>query len=76
MGEARTRAVRPPRPFKWTKSADEILAAAKRFCLRVEQNYATNFRVRRLALFLWMERGPELRSYPGGPAGAPKRAMV
>ena len=27
-----------PRPFKWTKSADEILAAVKRFCLRVEQN--------------------------------------
>ena len=27
-----------PRPFKWTKSADDILAAVKRFCLRVEQN--------------------------------------
>ena len=27
-----------PRPFKWTKSADEILASVKRFCLRVDQN--------------------------------------
>ena len=27
-----------PRPFKWTKSADDILAAVKRFGLRVDQN--------------------------------------
>ena len=27
-----------PKPFKWTKSADDILAAVKRFCPRVEQN--------------------------------------
>ena len=27
-----------PRPFKWTKSADDILAAVKRFYLRVKQN--------------------------------------
>ena len=27
-----------PKPFKWTKSADDILAAVKRFCLRVEKN--------------------------------------
>ena len=27
-----------PRPFRWTKSADDIRAAVKRFCLRVEQN--------------------------------------
>ncbi|MCY4501656.1 MAG: IS630 family transposase [Alphaproteobacteria bacterium] len=27
-----------PKPFKWTKSADEILAAVKRFCFRVEQD--------------------------------------
>ena len=27
-----------PRPFRWMKSADKILAAVKRFCLRVEQN--------------------------------------
>ncbi len=27
-----------PKPFKWTKSADDILAAVKRFCLRFEQN--------------------------------------
>ena len=26
-----------PKPFKWTKSADDIPAAVKRFCLRVEQ---------------------------------------
>lgn len=26
-----------PKPFKWTKSADEILASVKRFCLRVDQ---------------------------------------
>ena len=27
-----------PRPFTWTKSADEILASVKRFCHRVDQN--------------------------------------
>ena len=27
-----------PKPFKWTKSADDILAAVKRFCLRVDQH--------------------------------------
>ena len=27
-----------PKPFKWAKSADDILAAVKRFCLKVEQN--------------------------------------
>ena len=27
-----------PRPFKWTRSADEILAAVKRFYLPVEQS--------------------------------------
>ena len=27
-----------PKPFRWTKSADDILAAVKRFCLRVKQN--------------------------------------
>lgn len=26
-----------PRPFKWTKSADEILASVKRFCHRLDQ---------------------------------------
>ena len=26
------------KPFKWTKSADDILAAVKRFYLRVDQN--------------------------------------
>jgi hypothetical protein len=27
-----------PKPFKWTKSADEILASVERFCHRVENN--------------------------------------
>jgi hypothetical protein len=26
-----------PKPFKWTKSADEILASVKRFCHRLDQ---------------------------------------
>jgi len=26
-----------PKPFKWTNSADEILASVKRFCHRVDQ---------------------------------------
>jgi hypothetical protein len=26
-----------PRPFKWTKSADQILASVKRFCHKVQQ---------------------------------------
>ena len=28
-----------PKPFIWTKSADNILAAIKRFCLRVERHF-------------------------------------
>ncbi len=40
-----------PRPFKWTKSADDILAAVKRFCLRVEHNFGTNSRFRNRATF-------------------------
>lgn len=27
-----------PRPYKWTKSADEILTSVKRFCQKTEQN--------------------------------------
>jgi len=27
-----------PKPFIWTKSADEILAAIKRFCLRISNS--------------------------------------
>jgi hypothetical protein len=27
-----------PRPYRWTKSADQILASVKRFCRRVEHN--------------------------------------
>ncbi len=27
-----------PKPYKWTKSTDEILASVKRFCHRVENN--------------------------------------
>ena len=26
-----------PRPFKWTKSADQILASVKRFCHKTQQ---------------------------------------
>ncbi|TDH57602.1 IS630 family transposase, partial [Dankookia rubra] len=26
-----------PKPFRWTKSADDILAAIQRFCLRTQQ---------------------------------------
>ena len=26
-----------PRPFKWTKSADQILASVKRFCHKAQQ---------------------------------------
>ena len=26
-----------PKPFKWTKSADEILASVKRFCQKTDQ---------------------------------------
>ena len=29
-----------PRPFRWTKSADDILAAIKRFCLRTLETAA------------------------------------
>ncbi|MBK45639.1 MAG: IS630 family transposase, partial [Roseovarius sp.] len=27
-----------PKPYKWVKSADEILASVKRFCQRTQQN--------------------------------------
>jgi len=27
-----------PKPYKWVKSADEILASVKRFCQRNQQN--------------------------------------
>ena len=27
-----------PKPFRWTKAADGILAAVKRFCIRVDQD--------------------------------------
>jgi transposase len=32
-----------PKPFRWTKSADDILASIERFCLRNEQVNQTNF---------------------------------
>src|SRR3981081_3657120 len=35
-----------PKPYKWTKSADEILSAVKRFCQRQNRLYVTNFRFR------------------------------
>jgi putative transposase len=27
-----------PKPYRWVKSADEILASVKRFCQRTQQN--------------------------------------
>ena len=33
-----------PKPYKWTKSADEILSVVKRFCQRQSRLYVTNFR--------------------------------
>ena len=27
-----------PKPYRWVKSADEILAAVKRFCQKTQQN--------------------------------------
>ena len=32
-----------PKPFRWTKSADDILDAVKRFCLRVNHRSISNF---------------------------------
>ena len=28
----------PPRPFRWTKTADEILASVERFCRRISDS--------------------------------------
>lgn len=36
-----------PRPFRWTKSADDILAIIKRFCLRTLQIAETQAQIRR-----------------------------
>jgi transposase/transposase-like protein len=33
-----------PKPYKWTKSADEILSVVKRFCQRQSRLYVTNSR--------------------------------
>jgi len=35
-----------PKPFRWTKSADEILASVRRFCQATERTYAANLRFR------------------------------
>lgn len=37
-----------PKPYRWIKSADEILASVKRFCQRTQlkQNLVPNFRFR------------------------------
>jgi transposase len=32
-----------PKPYRWTKSADEILAAAKRFCQKTERTLCSEF---------------------------------
>jgi hypothetical protein len=36
-----------PKPFKWTKSADDILAAIKRFCLKTLQIAAAQAEIAR-----------------------------
>ena len=44
-----------PRPFRWTKSADDILASVKRFCLRsleVRKTQIEKFRFRTLVSIL------------------------
>jgi transposase len=33
-----------PKLFKWTKSADQILASVKRFCTKPSKPYVANFR--------------------------------
>jgi hypothetical protein len=33
-----------PEAFKWTKSADQILASVKRFCHKARRLYVANFR--------------------------------
>jgi len=32
-----------PKPYRWTKSADEILASVKRFCQKTEQTLCREF---------------------------------
>ncbi|MCP4318910.1 MAG: hypothetical protein GY789_23670, partial [Hyphomicrobiales bacterium] len=32
-----------PKPYKWVKSADEILASVKRFCQRTQQTLCGEF---------------------------------
>jgi hypothetical protein len=32
-----------PRPYRWTKSADEILASVKRFCQKTERTLGSEF---------------------------------
>ena len=32
-----------PKPYRWTKSADEILASVKRFCQKSEQTLCNEF---------------------------------
>jgi transposase len=32
-----------PKPYRWTKSADEILASVKRFCQKTERTLCSEF---------------------------------
>ena len=48
-----------PKPYRWTKSADEILASIKRVATRQTLRYAANFRFRRRV------RGDPGRALPG-----------
>jgi hypothetical protein len=48
-----------PKPFRWTKTADDILASIQRFCLRTLAANAWNqvdFRIRTLAPYRKMNR--------------------
>jgi hypothetical protein len=36
-----------PKPFRWTKSADDILAAVKRFCLKIREIAAAQTEIAR-----------------------------
>jgi hypothetical protein len=34
-----------PKPFRWTKSADQILASVKRFCQKTDQTSSLDFKL-------------------------------
>ena len=56
-----------PKPFRWTKSADDILAAIKRFCLKTldiaaaQAKIARNLRIRTLSCSPFQVAGAKMR---------------